>query len=1145
MAVDTKYVSKPFLFTSKGVVARPIIDRVPEGYYLSLLNCFEQEEGAMSSRFGSLILNRDSISANFFAFNQISTITRLKGLNSQTWRYYQSLTSLYRRAGNLAGQYNLIYTGLSGNAFSSLVAPTFASGIPYLFIYDSAVSIKDVGTGIPVRTGILPPTQVANAIAYAGDVTLIDTFSSTSGYTLSNIVLNTVGSVYAVNGVSGTPVLGTDYETYQCVDKSASLAQNYMLMFDQASNIRQIFQIEQNTSTFSINPLGLGLPPSTQRFGTIGLTSASGVAASTTATIGKTASFNFGAADPNDLIILAFLIENPDAVQEIRLQFDINNGGYTQSYYYRSITPPSYQSAVSTPQTTSPSDAVNDEIFARAGGVANLNQVNSTATQIIPTDDPSISQLQPSAMTSGSSSWTVALLPIGSFLPVGNAGSPGNDWSAITGWQIQIITNAEGSTGSITFNGLYFQGGAGPSSYGGLGYDYRYIYVNANTLTPSNPSGEQYFETTQSNPGATSTLIVLRQAIQVTGQYSSDPQVTHVWIYRRGGTLADNWQYLDKIPNIVGSAAFTYEDVIEDSTIEQTDLLGLANDAPVTSTLQNPIATTLSAPLSPTAPFMPIAVSVAQASAVFVPGQLVDVGNPANLEQVYVVAGGTGTFTACIQLTHASGEQVNVYSLPAVPCNLAALAYGQVWLAGDPNNPHLLYYSNPGYPENFGPQNYIAVSSPADPIMALITFRGALYVATLTTWYTIQPGAQPIAQPTGSKHGLVASFGWCQTESSIWYRAVDGIREFTGADGPYRSLDIEWVFQQGGNAQIQALSPIPFASSTNPSTDQMAFWNNQVFLTYLGQDGNYHRLSFHTIYRRWRDSTPDPTKFILGPALYTETDLNTLLYSEAVIGFPPAPTPPSPPAPGPEPTPIPPIPPGPVPYDMLAWMLMSPSLAASNHFKSTELDGVTPANHLYTQLGTGNFYWIKGDSGYPWDINIFDSNFIYLSTTELTYASPTEGKRFESLNPLIGFKGVPFAKRFMNIGDQVFSTDTRLAIYTACGSATYTNIGNVRCTLAGPFTETISGAGQNIPSNLTTIHIQYEWSLDASYNRKSGSVMETYTFCQPYGLVHWQTQNWDVGTGSYGSPTNATNYNILTAGAGPSYDDPCGFGVEG
>jgi hypothetical protein len=229
-------------------------------------------------------------------------------------------------------------------------------------------------------------------------------------------------------------------------------------------------------------------------------------------------------------------------------------------------------------------------------------------------------------------------------------------------------------------------------------------------------------------------------------------------------------------------------------------------------------------------------------------------------------------------------------------------------------------------------------------------------------------------------------------------------------------------------------------------------------------------------------------------------------------------------------------------YTMLNWMLMSPSLAATEHFAGTDLDGTTPSNHLYTQLDTSNFYWVKGDGGYPWDIELYDSSYIYLSTTEYSYALATAGKRFESLNPTIGLKGVPFAKTSMNIGDSVLSTDTRLAIYTACGTATYTNLGTAKTTLTGPYVETIGGAGANLPVNLTTIHLEYEWGLNGSYAHQSGSTKETYTFAQPYGLVHWQTQTWNTGTGSYGAPTAATNYDILTAGVAglPAYD-PCGF----
>ncbi len=231
-------------------------------------------------------------------------------------------------------------------------------------------------------------------------------------------------------------------------------------------------------------------------------------------------------------------------------------------------------------------------------------------------------------------------------------------------------------------------------------------------------------------------------------------------------------------------------------------------------------------------------------------------------------------------------------------------------------------------------------------------------------------------------------------------------------------------------------------------------------------------------------------------------------------------------------------------YDMLSWMLMSPNLAAASHLAGTKMDGITPSNHIYTQLDVDHFYWVKGDSGYPWDIEIFDANYIYHSTTEYSWETASAGKRFESLDTTIGFKGVPFAKRYMYIGDSVFSSDTRLAIYTACGVATYTDIGTVKTTLTGPYIETIGGLGANLPVNLKTIHLEYEWSLDASYNHKAGSVKETYTFAQPYGLVHWQTQTWDTVSGAYGSPTNATNLDILLLGTSglPAYD-PCGFGT--
>jgi hypothetical protein len=234
-------------------------------------------------------------------------------------------------------------------------------------------------------------------------------------------------------------------------------------------------------------------------------------------------------------------------------------------------------------------------------------------------------------------------------------------------------------------------------------------------------------------------------------------------------------------------------------------------------------------------------------------------------------------------------------------------------------------------------------------------------------------------------------------------------------------------------------------------------------------------------------------------------------------------------------------------YDMLSLMLMSPSLRAVDHFAGTKLN-LSASNHLYTQPQTTNFYWTKGDTGFPWDIQLVDANYIYLSTTELTYANASEGKRFESTNGVIGFKGVPFAARFMNIGQSVLSSDTRFAQYSSvCGSVTYSNLGLVKVTLTGPFVETISGAGSNLPSNLNTVHLEYEWDLASGYAHQAASVKETFTFdaAGVYGLVAWQTQDWNTGTGSYDPPTDFTHYNILTSGtSGIPFSDPCNFGIN-
>jgi hypothetical protein len=483
-------------------------------------------------------------------------------------------------------------------------------------------------------------------------------------------------------------------------------------------------------------------------------------------------------------------------------------------------------------------------------------------------------------MGSGSGTWSVIYLPKGEFQPVGPAGQNGLDWSKINAWQIQITTNSNGSS-NVAFNGLYIQGSptatgvntlAGPSSFGGVGYDFRFTYWDANTLTESNPCPSAYYSVTPTNPGGSSTMVVLRQAINLQLTYSADPQVTHVRVYARGGVFGNNWYYADQVPNIIGGVPFNYQYILPDEALEQGNILSLTNDVPVTSTLQNPISTTLSGAFAPSPantnnPTI-LTLTVNNPGAVFVPYQIVDIGGPQNLEQTMVISSpGPGSFEAYIQLPHPAGDPVNVYSIPGQPLNLATLAYGQVYMAGDQNNPHYLYYTPVGQPQYCPPQNYIAIGTPADPITAVINFRGILFVRTYSTWYQVSPGNPPTYQSTGSKHGSPANFDWCLTERGIFYQGWDGIRFFVGADSNYMSLIIEWLYRDN---PLSVVAPV---DTTQLNQVISAFKNNTATFSYIGVDSNRHRIRWSESYKRWRNDDVPMT------ACLVEPDTNQLVYA--------------------------------------------------------------------------------------------------------------------------------------------------------------------------------------------------------------------------------------------------------------------------
>ena len=90
-------------------------------------------------------------------------------------------------------------------------------------------------------------------------------------------------------------------------------------------------------------------------------------------------------------------------------------------------------------------------------------------------------------------------------------------------------------------------------------------------------------------------------------------------------------------------------------------------------------------------------------------------------------------------------------------------------------------------------------------------------------------------------------------------------------------------------------------------------------------------------------------------------------------------------------------------WDVLSVMMMDPGLASDYH-----MEGITnglPSAYVYTiwDKSQSKVYYVKNPQGNPWDINLYDSNYIYQWVTELGVVNgvnhwddPTSCKKFNN-----------------------------------------------------------------------------------------------------------------------------------------------------
>lgn len=408
--------------------------------------------------------------------------------------------------------------------------------------------------------------------------------------------------------------------------------------------------------------------------------------------------------------------------------------------------------------------------------------------------------------------------------------------------------------------------GSGPPAFTGAEtpYLYEYTYENLVTLTESNPGV----------PMVTSLGITPNgHPIQVQVADSADSLMMPDYIiniYRSGGSFSDG---LYRKVGFVAPSTGPFLDAALDQNITNADILQFDNDPPVTAGIPGGYAATVASYASGTGAagavsqlvLTPIYGPPITPDQFATPGTIFTIEpGTANEETCEVISSTAGSVTVYFQLSHTVPYTVNCQAQTGAPCSIALSAFNSVFLAGDPFNPQMLYKSKNNQPESFGVIEFstgisdaIFVSTPSDPIMALVEYGGTLIVMNYETIYYVSVINAQMQVPikTPAKRGLITKKAYVKVSNEIWYLSYDGIYSFAGGEEQWRSEDIDPLFKGIAVGQYSPINMTAGLSTTGLDVIEMIFADNEIRMNYTDTLGKHNVLRYHTKLHRWSIDT--------------------------------------------------------------------------------------------------------------------------------------------------------------------------------------------------------------------------------------------------------------------------------------------------
>lgn len=355
--------------------------------------------------------------------------------------------------------------------------------------------------------------------------------------------------------------------------------------------------------------------------------------------------------------------------------------------------------------------------------------------------------------------------------------------------------------------------------------------------------------------------------------------------------LADS----DSFSGVIDIGTIVIDDTA-DADIVGADVMEFDNDQPVTSSLKEAVTGVIGSLLFggglPGINRISFGSQKGDAAALRV-GSIINIGSGSSYEQariIFIYGTNPVDIEVYFQKTHTVGESLEINAVVGQPCTLACIVGDAAFLAGDPNNPGIIYKSKQGNPEAFPTVNdatqtlnFIQATPPSQPLIEITEWNGELCALTSVGIKTIRiwKGELQSPQDTPAQRGLVDRRCYAKGDNRLYYLSFDGIYYWSGSQSIKISEPINWLFQK----RTVGLPPVDYNNLTFAC---MSYAQNTLYFSYLATNGLFYRLRYETMFERWHlditNSTAGNTDVIT--AYYTEPDTGKLLGSRLTSDAP-------------------------------------------------------------------------------------------------------------------------------------------------------------------------------------------------------------------------------------------------------------------